>query len=103
MSRPVFIMKRHAYLILAHRNFSQLKKLVELLDDERNDIFIHVDSKAEFDPHGWTGTCRHSALTFISPRIRVNWGGVSIMRAELALLKAATSAGKYDDRLAIHT
>lgn len=24
MSRPVFIMKRHAYLILAHRNFSQL-------------------------------------------------------------------------------
>ena len=88
--------KRHAYLILAHRNFSQLKKLAELLDDERNDIFIHVDSKAEFNPADWIGTCSHSALAFIEPRIRVNWGGVSIMRAELALLKAAVSAGCYD-------
>ena len=31
--------KRHAYLILAHKNFGQLRKLVELLDDPRNDIF----------------------------------------------------------------
>ena len=27
--------KRHAYLILAHKNFGQLRKLVELLDDPR--------------------------------------------------------------------
>ena len=88
--------KRHAYLILAHKNFGQLRKLVELLDDPRNDIYIHVDRKARFDPDGWDKVCRRSALTFISPRISVNWGGVSIMRAELALLKAATGTGKYD-------
>lgn len=29
---------RHAYLIMAHNNFSQLKILLSLLDDERNDI-----------------------------------------------------------------
>ena len=88
--------KRHAYLILAHKNFGQLRKLVELLDDPRNDIYIHIDRKARFDPAGWDKVCSRSLLTFISPRISVNWGGVSIMRAELALLKAATGTFEYD-------
>ena len=56
--------KRHAYLILAHKNFGQLRKLVELLDDPRNDIFIHVDGRADFDPAGWDKVCRYSALKF---------------------------------------
>ena len=89
-------MKRHAYLILAHCRFGQLRKLVMLLDDPRNDIFIHVDRKAAFDPAGWDSLCRHSRLTFIKDRIKVSWGGVSIMRSELALLREATQAGKYD-------
>jgi len=89
-------MKRHAYLILAHSNFGQLRKLAELLDDPRNDIYIHVDKKAAFDPGDWTGACRHSSLIFLENRIKVNWGGVSIMRAEIALLKESTGRGKYD-------
>lgn len=89
-------MKRHAYLILAHNNFGQLRKLVGLLDDPRNDIFIHIDAKAEFDSREWMDVCRHSSLKFIENRIKVNWGGVSIMRSELMLLKEATSTGKYD-------
>ncbi|MDE6297530.1 MAG: beta-1,6-N-acetylglucosaminyltransferase, partial [Muribaculaceae bacterium] len=39
---------------------------------------------------------RHSRLHFLSDRIPVNWGGVSIMRSEIALLKAAVNAGTYD-------
>ena len=89
-------MKRHAYLILAHHHFSQLRKLIELLDDSRNDIYVHVDAKAQFDPKEWEGLCRHSSLVFLDNRIRVSWGGVSIMRAELALLKAAADAHHYD-------
>ena len=30
--------EKHAYLIIAHNQPELLKKLVELLDDERNDI-----------------------------------------------------------------
>ena len=45
-------MKRHAYLILAHTNFGQLRKLLELLDDPRNDIFVHVDGKADLGAVG---------------------------------------------------
>ncbi len=90
-------MGKHAYLILAHKNFGQLRKLIELLDDPRNDIFVHVDAKAkDFNPAEWHDATRHSTLTILPDRIRVNWGGVSIMRSELALLKAATGAGRYD-------
>ena len=87
--------KRHAYLILAHKNFGQLRKLVELLDDPRNDIFIHVDGRADFDPAGWDKVCGYSALKFLEHRYMVHWGGVSIMRSELALLKEAASHGHY--------
>ena len=89
-------MKRHAYLILAHHHFAQLRKLIELLDDPRNDIYVHVDAKAAFDPEEWRGVCRHSALVFLEHRIRVSWGGVSIMRSELALLREALVHGGYD-------
>ena len=38
-------MGKHAYLILAHKNWGQLKVLLSLLDNRRNDIFLHVDKK----------------------------------------------------------
>lgn len=82
-------MNRHAYLILAHKNPSQLKRLLTLLDDERNDIYVHIDRKAPFGPEELEGCCSKSHLEFISPRIRVTWGGVSIIRVEFALLEAA--------------
>lgn len=90
-------MSKHAYLILAHKNFGQLRKLIELLDHPCNDIFVHVDAKAiNFNPEMFKEVCNHSMLMIIPDRINVNWGGVSIMRAELALLRAATSHAKYD-------
>ena len=89
-------MKRHAYLILAHNNFGQLRKLVGLLDDPRNDIFIHIDGKAYFNFRKWKDVCSHSALIFTKKRFRVHWGGYSIIRSEMELLKAATSFGEYD-------
>lgn len=90
-------MGKHAYLILAHKNFGQLRKLVELLDHPRNDIYVHVDAKAEdFNPDDWKNSVKYSLLTFLPERISVNWGGVSIMRAELALLKDSMTNGQYD-------
>lgn len=81
--------EKHAYLILAHALPGQLRKLLQLLDDPRNDLFVHLDKRAPFGPEAFSGCCRHAGLHFISPRIAIHWGGVSIMRAELALLKAA--------------
>ena len=36
---------KHAYLIIAHNEFEILKRLIQALDDERNDIYIHFDRK----------------------------------------------------------
>ena len=38
---------KHAYMIIAHTNFQQLQTLIDLLDDERNDIYLHIDKKAK--------------------------------------------------------
>lgn len=90
-------MGKHAYLILAHKNMGQLRKLVELLDHPRNDIFIHVDAKCkDFNQNEWTDVCHESSLIFLPTRYTVNWGGVSIIKSELALLKHATQAAAYD-------
>ena len=37
---------RHAFLIIAHNNWEQLKKMVQLLDAENHDIYIHIDKKS---------------------------------------------------------
>lgn len=86
--------QKHAYLILAHACPGQLRKLVSLLDDPRNDIYVHLDRKAGFGPEVLDGCCLESALHFVEPRLAVNWGGVNMMRATLALLKTALP-GRY--------
>ncbi len=90
-------MGKHAYLILAHKNFGQLRKLISLLDNPRNDIYVHVDAKAgDFNPDDFKDITRHSQLKILPTRLSVNWGGVSIMRSELLLLKAAVADGQHD-------
>ena len=37
---------KQAYLILAHKNWEQFRMLLTLIDDERNDIFLHIDKKS---------------------------------------------------------
>ena len=81
------INKKHAYLIMAHNNFSQLQTLITLLDHPQNDIYLHVDKRAKiFQPE--RVQVRYSKLIQID-RIRVNWGGHSQITCELNLLKAA--------------
>lgn len=83
---------RHAYLIIAHNNFRQLQTLIHLLDDERNDIYLHIDQKAQaFSPKMLHTD--FSKLTLID-RLSVSWGGESLIQCELNLLKAALP-GKY--------
>ena len=37
---------KHAYCIMAHGNWDTLQKLVSAVDDSRNDIYLHIDSKS---------------------------------------------------------
>ena len=88
-------MEKHAYLIMAHHQFPLLQTTLRLLDDPRNDFFIHNDRKAgAVDCEAIRRAAPHSRVTFID-RLSVHWGGYSQIRCELALLQAATQAGKY--------
>lgn len=83
-------MNKHAYLIIAHNNFYILEKLIKLLDDERNDIYIHIDKKVkEFDFEYFINICKKSNINFIK-RNKVYWGSYSQIQCELNLLKEAT-------------
>ena len=88
--------ERHAYLILAHNNFYVLEKLLLLLDDERNDIYLHIDKKTkDFDFDHFSAIVKKSALIYPSERIDVKWGESSIVRAELLLFGEAFAHGGY--------
>ena len=38
---------KHAYLIMAHNEFGILERIIKLIDDERNELFIHIDKKSQ--------------------------------------------------------
>lgn len=87
---------KFAYLIMAHHKFDVLKLLLQDLDDERNDIFLHVDKKTkDFDATEFTKLVRKSRLIVVD-RIPVFWGHSSQIKCELNLLKKATEYGPYD-------
>ncbi len=86
-------MEKHAYLIIAHHQLELLKKLLALLDDRRNDIYIHLGKNMWDDKDILQDTVKESALYFVSP-MQVNWGGYSQIECELRLFSEA-SKRKY--------
>lgn len=85
-------MNRHAYMIMAHHRKDLLQLLINAIDDERNDIIIHIDKKSDIHMEE-LNSCR-SKLFFVE-RISVNWGGYSQVRCEYELMKKAVSIGHH--------
>ena len=82
-------MKKHAYLIMAHTQPELLKRLVMLLDDERNDLYLHIDSKAKDYPIEEISACVKNAACIFTERTDVKWGSYSQINCEMVLLKEA--------------
>lgn len=89
-------MSKHAYLIIAHHQFELLCKLLTLIDDVRNDIFIHIDGKADHVPYQKIEESVGRSKLYFTSRTRVKWGGYSEIKSEIILLKAATKQQHYD-------
>ena len=85
---------KQAYLVLAHHQFGLLKKQIALLDDDRNDIFIHIDKKSTFTKAEIESLYSYSQVKGVYVKYRVHWAGFSILKCELYLLKKAL---KYSD------
>jgi Core-2/I-Branching enzyme. len=81
---------------MAHGKFDILSMLLEDLDDERNNIFLHVDSKAKgFDKKNIKINV-HKAKLIILERIPVFWGDYSQIQCILNLLKEAVNYEYHD-------
>lgn len=88
-------MKRHAYLIIAYSQWNLLEKLIHMLDDERNDIYIHINSLIKEVPfEKIKNVPKHSRIIFVK-RIPIKRGTYSIFEAEMTLLKTALAEGEY--------
>ncbi len=86
---------KHAYLVMAHEPSYTLLKSLALIDDDRNDVFIHFDSEMknveDFQNRIMEGI-KKSKVVFI-PRRKVYWGDISQAETELDLLQAACNGG----------
>ena len=86
---------RHAFLIIAHNNWWQLKQLIQLLDAENHDIYIHIDKKSEsFLEKEFLNLTVKSKVYFFK-EYEVFWGGFSQVQVELFLFEKAYQQ-KYD-------
>ena len=82
-------MKKHAYLIMAHTQPELLKKLLKMLDNERNDIYLHIDSKAKDYPLDEIAAVLQKSKCIFTERTDVKWGSYSQIHCEMVLLKEA--------------
>lgn len=83
---------RHAYLILAHGQWELLRLLLSSIDDERNDVFVHLDAKVAQRPEV---SLQRARLYWLEEREDVRWGDISMVRAELKLFACASQQGTY--------
>lgn len=86
------MVQKHAYLIMAHGEFTLLQCLARALDDPRNDLFIHIDAKVSSLPEVRT---EKAGAYILTDRIDVRWGDISQIETELLLFKAAVAKGPY--------
>ena len=82
-------MKKHAYVIMANTQPELLKKLLQMLDDERNDIYLHIDSKAKDYPLDEIAAVLQKSKCIFTERTDVKWGSYSQIHCEMVLLKEA--------------
>ncbi|MFA5442462.1 MAG: beta-1,6-N-acetylglucosaminyltransferase [Bacilli bacterium] len=85
-------MKKHAYLYLAHNDLDCLQRSIDFVDDERNDIFVHVDLKC----NKVINLKSSKSHLFLIPRTKVYWGGYSQTNATFRLMEYAKNNGSYD-------
>ena len=86
---------KHAYLIKTHEYTHVLETLVKMIDDERNDIYIHIDRKVKQSyADRISAQVMKSQLYFVR-RIKEYWGNVSQVKAEYLLFQSAEEKGPY--------
>lgn len=82
--------QKHAYLIMAHSNFYVLRTLLKLIDDSRNDIYLHINVKAgKIDFSQFYSVVNNAKLKILDTRLDTRWGDISLVKLEILLFEEA--------------
>lgn len=88
---------RHAFLIIAHNHWDQLRQLIKALDSNLCDFYIHVNSKIETPNVTNFSELTRKSKVYFTPRIPVTWGKYGICEASFVALDMAYRSGaEYD-------
>ncbi len=89
-------MKKHAYLIVAHNEYSILETLLSMLDDKRNDVYLHIDKRAnDLFSQISNFKMKNARFYLLEDRINVYWGDISQVEVEILLFETAYNNYKY--------
>lgn len=86
---------RHAFLVMAHSEFKLLIKIIQMLDDDNNDIYIHIDKKSKNVPRDIICNAAKMSHVYFYQEYKIFWGTYTQTECELFLLEEAHKRG-YD-------
>lgn len=87
---------KHAFLIFAHNEQPVLELLLAMLDDARNDVYLHIDARSKQLQQWAIGfKMKNAGLYLIEPTHKVYWGDISQVQVEFDLYKKAYYNGPY--------
>ena len=78
----------YAYLISAHTDAPQLKRLIDALHSDAQ-FFVHVDRKS--DIRAFTTLLQGENIHFVDNRIDVIWGTIRQVEDQMALMQCSTT------------
>lgn len=83
-----------AILILCHKNPKQINLLLDKLNHQDIDCYIHIDKKADFA----NKITKRSNIVLLpdEKRVSVEWAQISMVTATINLVEEAHRHGKYD-------
>lgn len=80
---------KHAFLIMAHDNYEQLKMLIQSLDNCNNDIYIHIDRKCKSILLESLSEISKESRTYVFQEYNIYWGDYSQTECEIFLMEQA--------------
>jgi len=83
-----------AYLIIAHDQPRQFKRMIKALDSEYVSFFVHIDSRGNMSEFIFPNF--KDNVIFIKNRISVVQGGFSLTQAMISLMKKASIRNEFD-------
>jgi Core-2/I-Branching enzyme len=81
-----------AHLILAHKEPSQLERLIKRLNHDSAEIYVQLDAKADIQAFAYLE--KQYQVSFIKNRIKIYWGSYSIIQATLNGFEEILATGK---------